>query len=34
VNRLKQLQRVATRQEQLVVNYLAWITLAVTLIWL
>jgi transposase len=34
VNRLKQLRRVATRYEKLAVNYLAWVTLGVTLIWL
>ncbi len=34
VNRLKQFRRVATRYEKLAVNYLAWVTLGVTLIWL
>jgi transposase len=34
VGRLKQFRRIATRYEKLVVNYLAWVTLAATLTWL
>ena len=34
MNRLKQLRRVvATRYNKLAVNYMAWVTLAVILIW-
>jgi putative transposase len=34
VGRLKQFRRVATRYDKLAVNYLAWVRLAATLIWL
>jgi transposase len=34
VGRLKQFRRVATRYDKRAVNYLAWVTLATTLIWL
>jgi len=33
VGRLKQFRRIATRCDKLAVNYLAWVTLAATLIW-
>ena len=34
INRLKQYRRVATRYEQLAVNYLAMVTIAAILMWL
>jgi hypothetical protein len=34
VGRLKQFRRIATRYDKLAVNYLAWVRLAATLIWL
>ena len=34
INRLKQFRRIATRYEQLAVNFLAMVTLAALLIWL
>jgi transposase len=34
VGRRKQFRRVAARYEKLAVNFLAWVTLAGTLIWL
>jgi transposase len=34
VGRLKQFRRVATRYDKRAGNYLAWVTLATTLIWL
>jgi transposase len=34
VGRLKQFRRVATRYDKRAVNYLAWVTLAATVVWL